>query len=241
MKALIIAAGRGKRLGSLSKNIPKPLIKIEGISLIERVILTLKKVGIKEFLIVIGYLGQKIKTKLKKGGKLGVEISYLRNPEWKKGNIFSVLRAKNFLKEDFFFLLMSDHLFQKEIIEEMMREKIKKENILLGVDFNLSSPLIDLEDVTKVRVEDNKILAIGKNIPHYNGFDTGIFLCSKIIFPALEKSIQKRNFSLSGGINILAKKRKVLAFDIKNRFWIDIDTKEFLKKASKIINRRSRI
>ena len=72
MKALIIAAGRGQRLDHLTKENPKPLIKLLGLSLIERVILTAKQAGIKEFIIVIGYLGNKIKLKLGNGEKYGI-------------------------------------------------------------------------------------------------------------------------------------------------------------------------
>ena len=59
MKALIIAAGKGSRSGSLTKDEPKPLVRLLGLSLVERVILTAKEVGIDEFVIVIGYLGGK--------------------------------------------------------------------------------------------------------------------------------------------------------------------------------------
>lgn len=59
MKALIIAAGEGSRLGNLTKDKPKPLVRLLGLSLVERVILTAKEVGIDEFIIVIGYLKNK--------------------------------------------------------------------------------------------------------------------------------------------------------------------------------------
>ncbi|GAJ06237.1 unnamed protein product, partial [marine sediment metagenome] len=64
MKALIIAAGEGSRLGNLTKDKPKPLVRLLGLSLVERVILTAKEVGIDEFIIVVGYLGERIKEKL---------------------------------------------------------------------------------------------------------------------------------------------------------------------------------
>jgi CDP-L-myo-inositol myo-inositolphosphotransferase len=55
MKALIIAAGEGKRLKELSKDEPKPLINLLGLSLIERVILTIKQAGVDKLIIVIGW------------------------------------------------------------------------------------------------------------------------------------------------------------------------------------------
>jgi len=85
MKALILAAGDGGRLGNLTKNKPKPLIQLLGLSLIERVILTVKQVGVDEFVIVIGYLGDKIKEKLGDGNRYGVKITYIENEGWQKG------------------------------------------------------------------------------------------------------------------------------------------------------------
>jgi len=57
MKALIIAAGKGRRLEGLTKDGPKPLIKLLGLSLIERVMLTARQAGIDEFVIVTGFFG----------------------------------------------------------------------------------------------------------------------------------------------------------------------------------------
>jgi len=66
MKVLIIAAGRGSRLNELTDDRPKALFPVLGRSLIERVILTSKQAGIKEFVFVVGYLGDKIKEALGK-------------------------------------------------------------------------------------------------------------------------------------------------------------------------------
>ncbi len=82
MKALIIVAGKGSRLESLSKGQSKPLIKLLGLSLVERVILTAKEAGIVEFIIVIGFLGERIKEKLGRGHNYGVKITYIENEEW---------------------------------------------------------------------------------------------------------------------------------------------------------------
>ncbi|KKM27582.1 hypothetical protein LCGC14_1573260, partial [marine sediment metagenome] len=85
MKALIIAAGEGSRLRNLTKDKPKPLVRLLGLSLVERVILTAKEVGIDEFIIVIGYLGERIKEKLGDGNRYGVKITYIENREWERG------------------------------------------------------------------------------------------------------------------------------------------------------------
>ncbi|MCD6257134.1 NTP transferase domain-containing protein [Candidatus Aerophobetes bacterium] len=233
MKALIVAAGKGSRLKNLTRNKPKPLIQLLGLSLIERVILTAKQAGIDDFVVVIGYLGDKIKEKLGNGEIYGVKISYIENKEWQRGNGVSVLKAKELLKENFF-LLMSDHIFDAKILKELSQVKLKDGEGILVVD-KKPKDYIDLDDATKVKVENGYIRKIGKKLKDYNGVDCGIFLLSPSIFKALEESIEKGDETLSGGVRILAKKRGMRSFDIKDNFWIDIDTKNSYRKAEKIL------
>jgi len=76
MKVMILAAGRGERMGELTAKCPKPLLKIAGRSLIEHHILALKKQGFSEFVINVAYLGEQIKNALGSGEQWGVDIAY---------------------------------------------------------------------------------------------------------------------------------------------------------------------
>ena len=76
LRAIILAGGRGSRLGVQTESIPKPLIKIGNISVIEHQILLLKKYNIKDIIITVSYLHQNIKDKLGLGKRYGVNISY---------------------------------------------------------------------------------------------------------------------------------------------------------------------
>ncbi|MCK4353513.1 NTP transferase domain-containing protein [candidate division WOR-3 bacterium] len=236
MKALIIAAGKGSRIKSLTKNEPKPLIQLLGLFLIERVILTAKQSGTNEFIIVVGHLGEKIKKKLGNGDRYGVKITYIENMEWEKGNGVSVLKAKELLNGKFI-LLMADHIFEPKILSELKRIRLDNNECALAVDKMLKRH-IGLDEATKVKIENGYIVDIGKKIDNYNGIDCGIFLLSPAIFEALEESIKNGNETLSGGIRVLAKKEKIKAFDIKENFWIDIDTKDNYRKAEKILCKR---
>jgi len=233
MKALIIAAGKGSRLESLSKGQPKPLIKLLGLSLVERVILTAREAGIAEFIIVIGFLGERIKEKLGTGNDYGVNITYIENKEWQGGNGASVLAAKRVLNEDFV-LLMADHIFEAKILDELKEIKPKNKECILVID-RTPEEYIDLDDATKIKVENDRIVDIGKQIKDHSGLDCGIFLLSPSIFEALEKSIKEGDQTLSGGIRVLARNRMMKYFDVKNAFWLDIDTKSSFKKAEKIL------
>ncbi len=230
MKCLIIAAGRGSRLSSRGDS--KPLIPLLGLSLIERVILTAKKSGLSDFYVVTGYNGEKVRQYLDRFSQSrNINITHITNEEWENGNGISVLKAKKLLNENFI-LLMGDHIFDESILVKLKNERIADDEVMLAVDYNIeTNRLVDVDDVTRVLVEDNRILDIGKNIKKYNAYDTGIFLCSPAIFSAIEESLHNDDSSLSGGIRLLAGKGKAKTFDIKDDYWIDVDDEKTYKLA----------
>ena len=234
MKALILAAGWGRRQKENGDS--KPLIPLLGLSFIERVILTAKKSGITDFQIVMGYKGKRIQKYLGNGKKLGVNIDYIYNDEWKKGNGISVLKAKDFIREPFI-LLMADHLFDYKILCELQKQTIEDDGCILCVDKN-HRKYLDVNDATKVFIENGQIKDIDKQLNDYNGIDTGIFLCTPAIFAALEESISSGNESLSAGIKVLANRQKMKAFDISDKYWLDVDDDNALKNAKSLLFER---
>ena len=236
MKCLIIAAGKGTRIGQ--EGISKPLIPVLGVPIIERIIRTAIAAGIRNFYVVSGYNGAKLRTFLDTlTEKLRITVTHVTNEHWEKGNGLSVLMAQEYIAENFL-LMMGDHLVDSSLLENMKKYQLSDGEVVLAVDRDLNTPLVDLNDVTKVRTVNGKVVGIGKDLNEFNGFDTGVFCCSPAIFNALAQSISEHNDdSLSGGIRKLAANRKVKVYDIKDKFWIDIDDKDGLKKAEKeIIN-----
>ncbi|MEK0319105.1 MAG: sugar phosphate nucleotidyltransferase [Nitrosopumilus sp.] len=231
MKALIIAAGQGTRLRPVGDT--KPLVQLLGLGLIERVILTAKKSGIKEFCIVVGYHGENIREHLSDGKKYGVKIQYVQNDEWTRGNAISVLKARDHFKESFV-LLMTDHNYDCRILDRLLKTKIEKDECILCVDKNPKDHL-NIDDATKVQTVDHRIETIGKDLTDYNCIDTGIFICNPVIFDALEQSISKGDEGLSGGIKILAQRHKMRYTLLEDNFWIDIDDKTDRKNAELLI------
>ena len=231
MKALIIAAGNGTRLQPHAKGGHKSLLSLLGLKIIERIILTAKETGISEFVIVTGFEDKSIRALLEDGKKYGVSISYVENKDWDRANGISVFKAKRFFTEHFV-LLMSDHIFASDTLRRIQRLHLKADESVLAVDKNLSS-VNDINDTTKVVVRGDRIVSLNKNLSDYNGFDTGMFVCSPSIFKALERSIRQNKNSLSDGIRILVKERKLRAFNIQGNFWVDCDTYSDLKFAEK--------
>ena len=236
MKCLVIAAGRGSRLSG--KGNSKPLVPLLGLPLIERTILTAKKSGINDFYVVTGYEGEKVRRYLDKiGQRTNTNITHVINEEWEKGNGISVLKARDLIKEPFI-LLMADHLFDYSILDGLKKEQISEDEIILAVDRNIeSNKLVDIDDVTKVLIEDNnKITAIGKNISNYNAYDTGIFLCSPVLFHAIEDSfLSTGDSTLSGGIRILSGNGNAKTFDIQDNYWVDVDDEKAFSKAKNLL------
>jgi 1L-myo-inositol 1-phosphate cytidylyltransferase / CDP-L-myo-inositol myo-inositolphosphotransferase len=239
MKALIIAAGQGQRLRTGDGDRPKPLYKVAGVSLIERAILSSKRAGISEFVIVTGYRGEEIREHLsRRQRKLGVALSFVDNPDWEKPNGHSVLKAKALLQDDFI-LLMSDHIFDWRILTGLLEQKPSDGEIVLAVDDRVDE-IFDIDDATKVQTVDSRIREIGKEISDYNAIDTGIFYCSPGIFTALEEVCLKAKGSLSEAIGLLASEGKAKTHRIGRAFWQDVDTPTSLKQAEKVLFRSVR-
>ncbi len=230
MKCLIIIAGKGSRLKSMSDS--KPLTSLLEVPLVERVIRSALEAGVDGFYAVVGYRGELVRSFLEDlAGKISVPITVIDNTDWEKANGLSVLKAKDFLSEPFL-LLMGDHLFDPGIVRKMIDYPLDGDELVLAVDHNLKNPMVDLDDVTRVMENKGLIQSIGKGIGEYNCFDTGIFLCTPALFSALEKSARDSgDDSLSGGVQVLAKEEKVCVMPIDGLFWIDIDDPERYRQA----------
>jgi len=233
MKCLIVAAGQGTRLRE--KGELKPLIPIKGVKLIERVIANARAAGVEEFFVVTGYRAEELQAQLGElSDRLGVSITRIFNRDWERANGISVLAAQQYLDEPFL-LTMCDHLVDPEIFRALLAAPLVQNTVTLGVDFNIESPLNDPEDVTRVKCDGTQLKHIGKIIRDFNCFDTGVFLCTPIMFDALVESQTNGDDSISGAMNVLAGWGKARVFDIGNRLWVDVDDPIAFTKAEALL------
>src|SRR5690349_17578402 len=224
--ALILAAGNGSRIRNVSGTLPKPLVPFNGRPLLEHVLLGARDAGIDRFVIVVGYRGDAIRSWVASRHFRGMRIDFVENSEYNKSNGVSVLRGGEAIYQNFL-LLMSDHIFESETAAALLRQRVEDDGTILAVDRKLET-IFDMDDATKVRCIGDYIVDIGKEITHYDAVDTGMFLCTPAIFPALEQATVNGNCSLSDGMRVLAAKRKLRAFDIGDALWQDVDTPEAL-------------
>lgn len=221
--ALILAAGNGSRLAACSGELPKPLVPLHGKPLLEHVMAGAREAGIEKFVIVVGHRGRAIREWYENRPFAGVDVSWVENPDYrKKHNGVSVLCAKELIHEPFL-LLMADHIFEPATAGALLRQPLGSSEVILGVDRKIEN-VFDLDDATKVRLEGDQIVDIGKDLKRYNALDTGMFLCQPVLFDWLESAMIDGNCSLSDGLRAMAQSRAFKGFDVGGAYWQDVDT-----------------
>jgi choline kinase len=231
MKCLIIAAGQGTRLRGIAPS--KPLARVGGVALVERVVRAAAAGGASEYVVVTGYEAEPVEAFLAELAiRADLRIETVRNPDWARPNGLSVLAAAERL-DDEFILLMSDHLFDPAILRGLIAADRGGAALTLAADFAVANPLLDLDDATKIALgEGGRIARIGKTLPSYDAIDTGIFIAGPALLDALRASLAAGGSgSLSEGVQALADSGRAFAWDCGGRWWLDVDDEAAFAKA----------
>ena len=229
MKLVIIAAGLGSRLSSVSNNTPKLLVPVMGKPLINKLLSNCIDAGIKNIVVVTGFNNHIIEDHLKTlQTPIQIEVAY--NPDWKLANGVSVLSAQKHIPtgEDFM-ISMSDHYYTSDILK-IIKDKSDSNTIAsVGADYKIDE-IHDIDDGMKLKIDEdsNLIRSMSKTLSKYNAIDCGIFKCKYEFFDYLKKAKEKDECSLSDACNLLMNKGLMGSVDIESYPWIDIDTPEAL-------------
>jgi len=141
MKAVILAAGKGTRMGGLTDELPKPMLPVEGRPILEHIITGLREAGISEFCLITGWKADVIEGHFGDGADLGVSITYARQLV-QDGTGKAPELAKEFVGDDAFLLTYGDILVKSETYAQML------ERWRVG-DFAGLVTVTGSEDVTK--------------------------------------------------------------------------------------------
>jgi choline kinase len=157
LKAIILAAGMGTRLGSLTKKIPKCMLKIFNQTLIERHVEILRNCGINDIIIVTGHQNEVIDLS---------NVTYVKNENFKTTNINESLFCALKEWDCSVLVLYSDIIFEQKIISDILESR---EGIRLAVSLNWKNRYDDrkmhpLSEAENVLIENNSIVQIQKNI-----------------------------------------------------------------------------
>lgn len=186
MKAIILAAGMASRLRPLTLHTPKSLLTIDGKSLLQRSMDALIQNGIKDFVIVTGYLHQKIEAFVKEQYADTISVKFIYNNVYDStNNIYSLWLARPEAEGEDFLLLDSDLLYDPQIITEVMANKAA--NVLTLIKHDLGE-----EEMKVVTDADGVIKEISKtcNPSDAAGESLGIEKIGKEYSAALYKELE---------------------------------------------------
>ena len=219
MKAMILAAGLGLRMQPITKKIPKPLIDVGGISLIERSINQLIAFGVNEFVINVSYLGDQIKEALQSMDRIS-KIIFIDEP-FPYGTGGALVNAREFLGSDPFILSTADIIFDLSFrqlppnVETVHLVAVKNPEHNQGGDFSIKENFVLIKD------EMNDFTYSGVSVINPNILDAHLSreypfdLWNTVLKPLIAKSMITAHFDDS--------------------LWIDVGTVDRLKLARRVL------
>lgn len=231
MQAIIMAAGKGSRLGNLTDDKPKSFLEVENHKLIDYNIKLLKKYGVRDIIIVTGYRCERFEDYVKQYN--GVKCIF--NPFYEMVNVLgSFYVAQEYLKEDTIYM-HADTLCAPQIFEKMI---FTDADMVLPVEFKRCD-----EEAMKVCTVDDKIIKISKKIPcdEAEGEFIGVAKIGRNVLEDLKKASKKlmiqKMFSayFEAAIEELIKLNKydIKAVSTEDWFWGEID---FLEDYERVKN-----
>jgi CDP-L-myo-inositol myo-inositolphosphotransferase len=234
--AIILAAGLGSRLYP-ERNTPKPLTKVLGLTLAERVVCTLQAADVRRFLVSLGHEAETVRAHFSDiAQRRGVTVEFVQAKDWQLGNGASALATQGRTGDAPFFLVMIDHLFDPGIARALADDLPESGEMCLAVDHDKDG-IFDLDDVTRVQIASRRIKAIGKRLQEWNAADTGVMLCTSGLFEGLERAAVENRHGLSDGVRELADEGWARTVDVTGRPWLDVDTPEALREAERRLMR----
>jgi choline kinase len=226
MKALILAAGSGTRLGAASEGRPKGLVEVGGMAILQRQIANLRAGGVERTCIVTGYEFAQLEQ------RFGDRVDYRFNPFFdRSNNMVSLLFARDWIDDDVI-VLYADLLYGPDILDAALTSR---GDISLLVDKTAVEPGHAL-----VSLRDGAVRAIGRELSP-DAADARFIGVAKFsrsglaeFLPELEgaaKAGRIDQYYTVGLARLAARGYRIEAVDVAGRRWREIDTPEDLERA----------
>lgn len=228
-KAVILAGGQGTKLRPYTYEVPKPLLPVSGRPILEYVLKLLKKSGITEVVICIGYLGEKIKEQFGNGDRLGLKITYSEEKEpLQTGG--ALAKVKKFTGDDTFLVIHGD-LLTTLSFQDLINFHQKESELATVALTTVAEPSefgqLTLHGTKLVRFyQKNDGKDIKSPLVH-----AGIYVFSPAIYNFFPKN--KTSFSLEDIMEKLIQDEKVSGFIFEGQ-WFDVGSLENYENAIKL-------
>lgn len=234
MTAVILAAGISSRLRPLTDNVPKCLLPVGGIPLLERTLVSLQKAGLRNALIVTGYLREQIEGFVARLG-IELEVTFVNNPVFDRtNNNYSLWLAGEKLSGEEILLLDADILFDRRIIPTLLSSQ--GENALV---IRRSSALgkeemkVECDEhgyVKRISKEIDPSLATGESL----GIERFSSLTTAVLFQALGRRKDRYEYYEDSFQEIIDQGVEIRTVDIGQLPCVEIDTTEDLAAAERL-------
>ncbi|MEM4658182.1 MAG: phosphocholine cytidylyltransferase family protein [Candidatus Methanosuratincola sp.] len=225
MKAVILAAGRGSRLYPYTKYIPKCLLDIGGITILENQINHIRYCGIDEVVIVVGFGFDKVENFLKSYDGVGMKIKTLYNPFYQTTNSLISLWIARAEMDDDIVVMNGDDVFEPDVLDIAL--SFSDEKILLPVK---RKSHYEEEDM-KVEIRGGKVIDISKRLTMTSAEsvgirvfrDRGVELLRRAIEEEMRTEGAENKWYVSAIRRLIRKGYRVKSIDINDLFWMDVD------------------
>ncbi len=206
MKAIILAGGRGSRLGKLTESRPKPLVEVSGKPILEHLIRNASEAGIRDYLVNTGYLGHMIQEYFGDGSSFGVNMQYFGSVG--KGPEQPIFTARKYLGEGTFYCFCGDNILLPSQIK-----RIIKFHLQASADATFTLEQGESTTTKRVRIEGNRIVGSSTSVADpvlvYNMAMQATFL--DVLYETV-KGREDKAFAYA--MDDLANKYKIYVFDI---------------------------
>jgi len=218
MKAVVLGAGLGKRLSSVTANMPKVLLKVGEKTLIEHNVDKLRKIGINDIAVVIGYKGEMVKE------VLGNSVTYYEQRE-QLGTAHAFLCAENFIDEPYFLGMNGDMFFTDPLTDFI---KLKPPAVTV---YHFE----DTRRFGRMEIKDGRLVTVKEKTEKSGpGFvNAGVYLFPKQIFELIRKTplSPRKEYEITDTVQMIINKGlKFTVYKLKG-FWTDIAYLTDLEKA----------
>jgi dTDP-glucose pyrophosphorylase len=224
MKAVILAAGKGTRMGELTAHLPKPMVRVDGKPVLEHIVEGLRdEAGIRQFFIIVGWCGQVIRDHFGDGGRWGVEIAYgeqvVQDGTGKAPEI-----AQKWVGRDRFLLTYGDILLRPPTDYAMLAGAFKEDGVIAvkdGEDLTKGGAVVlDREGFMTDLVEKGAFSQVPSNA-YYNA---GIYLLTPRIFEftARLKKSSRGEYEFTDALKASVKAGDRLRGVTLRRAWADV-------------------
>ena len=226
VECMIMAGGKGKRLSPLTNSVPKPMLKLGGIPIIEHNINNLISYGIKKIYISLNYLGSQIEEYFGDGSSKGINIEYIWEDKF-LGTAGALSLVKEFKSDNI--LLMNSDLFTNVNFEDLFLKLTNSDAdmAISSTNYKFDIPFAIFE------TKQDKIISF-KEKPSYSYYsNAGIYLLKKKLINDIPKN---KFFDITDLMDLVLKRGGNLVYKPISGYWIDIGSKSDYNRAKEFIN-----